>query len=308
MLIVSSALTLSAQQSFTYLFSDPSFASIPSGGPSMQPIGVVESPVAMTIPSATCPQTPTINLARFGQNSGLKAQAFFSGTYSIEMIFKFDELLGYNRIIDFSNGTLDVGIYALNSCLNFYPNGSIGTCPGAFDTTNYKQVVFTRNAATKEMRIYFNAELFTTFQDNSDQYVIGGAPLDSIRFFRDDNVVPNEASSGKVALIRMADFVLSESEVSSSFNDFCARITSVEAMEEAGAVQLFPNPSNGIVVLERTRTTPAQLRVFNIHGQEVHVATLTSPRTTLDLSGAVPGVYFYQLLDGQPYSGRFVIE
>jgi hypothetical protein len=308
-LIASSALTLSAQESYTYLFGNAPFNSTSGGGPVIQTIGPSETPVAMTIPVTTCPQAPTINLTRFAHNSGFKAKAFFSDTYSIEMIFKFDELIGYNRIIDFSNSGSDAGIYTLSSCLNFYPNGNIGTCPDAFDTTNYKQVVITRNAANKEMKIYFNAELFSTFVDNSNHYVIGSAPNDSIKFFRDDNIVPNEASSGKVALIRMADYVLSDGEVTSSFNDFCARITSVDDADGYVGVSLYPNPGNGLLTIDHNASAGAQLSIFNMQGQEVHREMLEGSRTQIDLTAAQKGVYVYRILDGGAVStGRFIIQ
>ncbi|MCF8257049.1 MAG: T9SS type A sorting domain-containing protein [Flavobacteriales bacterium] len=309
MLLTATALSLSAQQSYTYLFSGTPFTSIPSGGPTLQTIGPSETPVAMTIPSTTCPQTPTINLTRFAHNSGFKAKAFFSDTYSIEMIFKFDELNGYNRIIDFSNSGSDAGIYTLSTCLNFYPNGNIGTCPDAFDTTNYKQVVVTRSADTKEMRIYFNAELFSTFVDNANHYVIGSAPNDSIKFFRDDNMVTNEASPGKVALIRMADHVLSENEVTSSFNDFCTRITSVSEQEGALATNVYPNPGNGQFVLDHNASSGALLSIINMQGQEIYSEMLEGSRTHIDMTACQNGVYLYRIMDGASVNtGRFIIQ
>lgn len=308
-LLTTSMLTLSAQESYTYLFSAAPFQSIPAGGPQLQVIGTTETPVAMTIPATTCPQEPTINLTRFADNSGFKAKTFFSETYSIEMIFKFDQLSGYSRIIDFSNSTSDAGIYALNTCLNFYPNGSIGTCPGAFDTTNYKQIVITREAGTKEMKIYFNAELFSTFVDNANHYVIGSAPNDSIKFFRDDNVIGNEASAGKVALIRIADHVLSESEVTGSFNDFCARITSVEDAVSAVPSRIYPNPGNGLFFLEHSANPGAQLSVFNMQGQEIHREMLQTDKAMIDLSNVPKGIHVYRILDGEAVtSGRFTVQ
>ncbi len=54
-------------------------------------------------------------------NSGL-----ITGSFTINMFFRFSTLGGWARVIDFSNSTSDAGVYFLGNCLNFYPNGNIG--------------------------------------------------------------------------------------------------------------------------------------------------------------------------------------
>ena len=43
--------------------------------------------MTVIIPSTTCPDTPSVDLTHFEMGSGFKAPAFFTETYSIEIIF-----------------------------------------------------------------------------------------------------------------------------------------------------------------------------------------------------------------------------
>jgi hypothetical protein len=294
MLTASFMLPVSAQQSYTYLFSATPFTSSPAGGPALETIGTTITPVTIMIPATTCPDTPTINLTYFQFNSGFKAKAFFTGSYSIEIIFKFDELNGYNRIIDFSNGLSDYGIYTLSDCLNFYPTGNIGTCPGAFDTTNYKQIVITRNDTTKDMNVYVNGTLFTNHNDAINYYVIGAAPNDSIKFFNDDMVVPNEASPGYVVLIRMADFILSPLDVLTSYNNFCNDITGIQELKNNTDFSIYPNPNNGTFYLSTNKITrPENIKtaLFDPAGKLIFEKELNAT-DCIKIPDAADGIYF----------------
>jgi hypothetical protein len=288
--------SLVAQQSYTYVFSSAPFVSDPPSGATLEPIGIVTTPVNVTVPATTCPDMPVINLSHFENNAGLKARAFFTGTYSIEIIFKFDELDGYNRIIDFSNSASDYGIYTLGNCLNFYPTGNVGTCD--FDTVNYKQLVITRNNVTKDMNVYVNGTLFTNHNDATDYYVIGAAPNDTIKFFRDDNVVPNEASSGNVAFIRMSDYELSSSDVAQSFSDFCSHITGIDETKNSAVVSVSPNPVHDKLNINISRadfSNGIKFDLVNVLGQKVFQTSIENESTSVDLKNLAPGIYFYQV-------------
>lgn len=302
-----------AQQTYTYLFSSTPFNSVPLGGPMLETIGVSNTPINAIMPASTCPDTPSINLTYFENNAGFKAKAFFTDNYSIEMIFKFQELTGYNRIIDFSNSASDYGIYTLSTCLNFYPYGNVGTCPGAFDTTNYKQIVITRNGISKEMNVYVNGTLFTSYVDAPNYYVIGAAPNDSIKFFRDDNAVPNEASSGHVALVRMCDYILSPADVDTSYNNFCNRITGIESPSNYFNINIYPNPAFdhlNIMLPNTDFSKDINFTLINMIGQQAKSFQIKAESTDLKLSTISPGIYFYHLqIDHKIIkSGKIIIE
>jgi hypothetical protein len=301
-LLFSAALTVTAfaQQVYTYRFSSAPFTSSPLGGPTLQPIGTL-TPRTVTMPATTCPTMPVIPLRHFAANAGFRAPAFFTDTYSIEMLFKFDDLGGYNRIIDFSNSNSDNGIYTYGDCLNFYPSGNIGTCPGAFDTINYKYLAITRNGANQEMNVYFNGVLLTTYTDALDYYVIGSAPNDSIKFFRDDRIVPNEASSGNVAMIRMANYVFSPAVVATNFSTFCASLVGLPEEQPLAGVSVYPNPAAGSFQVELGQSQPDgyRLELINAVGSVVWRGTGKSATSrTIDVTGLADGMYFLKIQSG----------
>jgi hypothetical protein len=288
------AFTAESQHAYTYTFSSVPFNSKPAGGPVLKTIGRTHTPVRVMIPLTTCPDSTIVDLTHFENNAGFKAKAFFTGTYSIEVIFKFDELDGYGRIIDFSNSHSDNGIYTLEDCLNFYPTGNIGHCPGEFDTWNYKQIVITRNDANKKMNIYVNGKLFTNHSDVSNYYVIGKAPNDTIKFFRDDYIVPNEASSGNVALICMADYEFTPDEVVASFGDFCHRITRVEDPETDSGLLIFPNANMNKIIVEAPAPMTYEgniVTLVSIQGTQVYSTTMHQSKIEIDISGFPDGEY-----------------
>ena len=302
-----------AQQSYTYRFSTTPFSSTPPGGPELQPLGTTMTPITETIPVTTCSDMPTIDLTHFDFNSGFRAKSFFTDHYSIEMIFKFEELNGYNRIIDFSNRQSDYGIYTFYDCLNFYPTGSIGPCPGAFDTTNYKQIVITRNNATKEMNIYVNGVLFTTHTDSTDYYVIGAAPHDSISFFRDDLDFTGEASPGLVALIRICDFELTPQEITDSYNSFCNRITGTQELNPGIDFSIYPNPVKHNITIQLSNvdfSRAIQLTIVNSIGQKTAEIPIHATRTNFVLNRLPPGIQFYQLRIDHTLvkTGKIIVE
>lgn len=84
--------------------------------------------------------------------------------------------------------------------------------------------------------------------------------------------------------------------------DLCSPVTGIEDPKEAvHSLQVFPNPSNGIIKIEGyTHAETASLQVFNIYGEEVHAETIQRTglfQKQLDLSRYSSGVYFVRLTD-----------
>jgi hypothetical protein len=148
-------------------------------------------------------QFPEGNGLRLAPTSGVIA----NGVYTIVILFEFDTVRGYRKVLDFKNGTSDSGLYVFNDFLSFFP-GVIGT---ATLTPNvYYQVVLTRDAAGTVTGYIDGVQQFS-FSDTSQL-----AEIDSnnaLRFFRDDNVQGTESSGGSVARIRLYDAALTAAQV-----------------------------------------------------------------------------------------------
>jgi Concanavalin A-like lectin/glucanases superfamily len=151
----------------------------------------------------------------FGPNEGLSlSNAIVPGNYSIEMIFNFESVDGWRRIIEFKNrgedGGVDEGWYVYYSSLQFYPVASGIDVP--FISNVDAHVVVTRDDATDLVVGYVNGVEQTSFTDSTDSAVFSG-PGNIIHFFIDDLVFPEEASAGVVDRIRIYDHALTAEEV-----------------------------------------------------------------------------------------------
>lgn len=151
----------------------------------------------------------------FGPDEGLSlSNAIVPGDYSIEMIFNFENVYSWNRVVEFKNrgddGGVDEGWYVYNSTLQFYPV-SYGT-DEPFVAHVDAHVVLTRDDATDLVVGYVNGVEQVYFTDSTDMAVFSG-PGNIIHFFIDDLVYSGEASAGVVDRIRIYDGALSASKV-----------------------------------------------------------------------------------------------
>lgn len=148
-----------------------------------------------------------------------------SETYTIQLYLKVTDW-GQTRarIIDFSNGTRDEGIYFKTTpgnnshCLELAQNGVIGECP-YFDSATYYLLTFTRDGATGRMDIYVGNNLFTSFIDANKNYVgKAGVP---IYIFRDDNVVSCESGEANIAYLSFRREYFPQAAVNKSAAEIC---------------------------------------------------------------------------------------
>jgi len=163
--------------------------------PALQNIGAGNTFVSTIVDS--CPRT----VLRFPQGNGLLLQPTSgvvpTNTYTIVMLFRFDTVASWKRVLDFEAGVSDNGLYLLNGALYLYPSAS-GPA-GAVLASNWVQVVLTRDAA-KTVVGYVNGVQQFTFTDTADNAAISAA--NALRFFKDNNSL-SEESAGEVARIRL---------------------------------------------------------------------------------------------------------
>ncbi|MCX6904711.1 MAG: hypothetical protein NTW03_14765, partial [Verrucomicrobia bacterium] len=146
---------------------------------------------------------------RFPQGSGLRlypATAVTpSNAYTIVLLFKFDNVSGYRRLLDTKNAATDNGLYVLNGALNFYPSGiSSAVC---VTNNTWHQVVLTRDLAN-QVAVYCDGVPRLNYNDAAGYGVITATNV--LKFFKDDGT---EDSAGSVARIRLITCALSPAEV-----------------------------------------------------------------------------------------------
>jgi hypothetical protein len=89
---------------------------------------------------------------------------------------------------------------------------------------------------------------------------------------------------------------------------------STQEVDSKLEMRLFPNPSSGIVTMELSDAigTDAQVRVINLHGQQVHTDVISAGtrQHTLDISHLPAGVYWVSVHrdGGEVYGGKLVVQ
>ena len=142
---------------------------------------------------------------RFGANQGPTISGFSAPTdFSIEFRFSFDTLGSYRKLIDFLDLGSDVGVYAYDRSLNFYP-----CCASApvFTQGQLATVVLTRDSAGS-VAGYVDGTQVLALTDFSQT-----AAVTKMHFFQDDSRTGSEASAGFVDYIRIYDTALTGAEV-----------------------------------------------------------------------------------------------
>lgn len=122
-----------------------------------------------------------------------------SDEYTIAMLVRLDDVTGYRRLIDTSDGALDEGLYVAEGKLNFFPGG-IGSDP-VIAAGRWVQVVMTRDRKGK-VRAYVNGALQLSFQDTGNLAVV---TTDFIRYLSDNtSACPcDENTGGQIARLRV---------------------------------------------------------------------------------------------------------
>lgn len=178
---------------------------------------------------------------------GLKypnTEGTITNTYTIHMYVKTTNWgnATWARIIDFSDGLSDSGIYFKNTsgspdrCLDFYPSGIIGACP-YFNNSTYYLLTFTRNGQTGVIDVYVNNTLFISYNDAAGRYV--GKTGTPIYIFRDDRSVACESGEANFAYLSFTNQYSSQSTVDAVYKDICT----IANQEPVADFSITPSPS-----------------------------------------------------------------
>lgn len=140
-------------------------------------------------------------------------------SHSVAVVFRLSELSGYRRILDFSNGTLDEGLYNLSGEVNLYGAGGFSLRP-VFDGS-YALLVYTNAVDAGGMQspvVYVNG---LEAASREIEVPFEGFDLESgvLRLFADNTSGPatGEQSAGAVGCILVYDGAFTAQEVSQMF-------------------------------------------------------------------------------------------
>jgi len=240
---------------------------------------------------------------RFDVNCGLQfnnteAGNFIGDTYSIELYFLFDELTSWKRVIDWKNRKSDNGAYVYYGQINFYPyeySEEAPVLPG-----EYTYYVVTRDGTTGEVILYTDAKNEIDFIDNINDAILDEDQV--LNFFYDDLIVPNEASSGAVALLKLYNYVLDTATISQHFKNLSGQLFGVEDLSWTLPVQVYPNPASDrlhIILADHTNKKNLAVIMTSMKGQTVISDKITCQQeAVLDISSLPDGLYILRLYTG----------
>ena len=112
----------------------------------------------------------------------------------------------------------------------------------------YTYYVVTRDSVTKQTLLYTDAKKEIEFTDNSDDAVTDADNV--INFFHDDLAVPNEASSGAVALLNIYNYVLDSNAIKQNFNALNQQVFSTgPEFGKESMLSVYPNPAKEMLTV-----------------------------------------------------------
>ena len=141
----------------------------------------------------------------FKTNQGLQLNEKIGATYTIDMVFHFDALGSWRKIVDFGDLKSDAGFYAWGNELDFY---GVNTTTGKVAALADTRVTLSRGADAM-LSIYQDGKLVMATRDAHPYADLSAAYLN---FFRDDRG-GSEAGPGAVDFIHIYDTALSAAEV-----------------------------------------------------------------------------------------------
>jgi len=150
----------------------------------------------------------------FGQNQGLVSSGVIPpNEYSIELVFRLDNVGSLRKVIDFAELASDSGLYLDDGFAIFVDAASqstvVGNGPAAEAGINI-HVVMTRDAASGTVTVFVDGEERLQFVDAAAEATFATAVAN---FFRDDDATQADATAGFAHLLRIYNSALSTAQV-----------------------------------------------------------------------------------------------
>ncbi|MBL7717662.1 MAG: T9SS type A sorting domain-containing protein [Flavipsychrobacter sp.] len=292
--------TLQAQNVYTYYF-DGDFKEAGGVGPDLTPV------CTGSFVGDTLVDYGNLNrqVYRFDQNCGFEYDDSMhnfiaTGSYTIELYFKMDNLASWKRVIDYKLRTTDRGCYVFNGQLNFYNIASSAGAP--FTANEYSHYVITRNDTTKDVLLYGDGNNYIQFNDAGGDAVYSANK--KLRFFQDDLVVANEASSGSIAILRIYNYAMDSTMVSDVYDDLSGTLAVNNTVKGELAAEAYPNPVSDVLRIALPDNEAYQYSVLSFTGSVVKSGTISNASNGIDVQNMPAGMYVLKLASKEGISGN----
>ena len=238
----------------------------------------------------------TKTVYRFEKNSGLQfnnvaADNFIGEGYTIEIYFEFEELSSWKRVVDWKNRKTDWGAYVYNGELNFY--NLLYSTEAPVVAGEFTYYVITRDAETKNLLIYTDAEIKIDFIDNDGHALIDQDGV--LNFFHDDLQVQNEASAGSVAMLKLYDYTLNSTQIQENWDGMGSQVFGINKARVKTPISVYPNPVSATAFIDLSAfddRKPIDIGMYNAAGRMVYQTTVNNPgKLEIGMSMLPSGLY-----------------
>jgi len=132
-----------------------------------------------------------------------------------------------------------------------------------------------------------------------------------LNFFHDDLVVPDEASSGTVAMLKLYNYVLDTATISQHFHNLTSQVYGIGEPDDDHSLNVFPNPASDVLRIGlsdlKTKET-CLIRLTTLTGKEVISRVNPSDRIAdIDITMLISGCYILEVSIGTKQFHRKVI-
>lgn len=250
----------------------------------------------------------TKTVYRFEKNSGLQfnnesAGALIGESYTIEIYFEFDELGSWKRVVDWKNRKTDRGAYVYNGLLNFYNILYSQEAPVVAEEFTY--YVITRDAVTKKVLIYTDAEVKIDFIDNNGDALVDADGV--LNFFFDDLQVPNEASSGSVGMLKLYNYPLDSTKIQENWIGLGSQVFGINKIKEKIPVMVYPNPTSATAFADLSafdNGKQIEIGLYNADGSMVYQIAQSNNSQRLEIGTSIlpSGLYLLRAVQGNKFA------
>jgi len=226
-------------------------------------------PVSLVISNLTTP--PEIYETGFTSTGNIKTIKYTNGGDTL-----------WTKIYDCGNNGLDIASkMAIDACDNIYITG-YSNCSGT-----YKDVKTIKYSTSAPPTITANGYVLTSSAPTGNQWFRDGIPevgetnqTYTMHHPGDYTVTTTVNGCSSVPSVLFHSSIVSTSQINNDIH-----------------FEIYPNPSNGMFVIEQQNSDlNTQVTIFSIIGEKVFQTELASKRTEVDLTGVAKGVYFVKIV------------
>jgi len=243
-----------------------------------------------------------------------------TGTYTIHILFKQDNYSGgaggYQRTLDFDNGTSDNGVYTYTDavptiCLCYNNGLPLITTSASLNPSQYSLFSMVRDGVSNLVNVYVNGtNVLSDYDDAAGKFVSNGT--NPIIFFRDDALVTAcESGSGEVRYLSLSNGASDATQVNAAWLSICSallpvNLTDFTAQKNTNSIALQWKASNetnaAFYNVERSYDGQNFTAIAKVNAKN----TSSSSYTYNDLSGiSLTNSYTYYRLKSVDVNGNF---